>query len=71
MSGLEERYHVNKINDETGKHDECFYFVLDPKHDPHSWVALLAYAESVKEDEPELATELEVIARYWSERKGE
>lgn len=44
---LEQRYRVEKVNDPTGRHDECRYFVLDPKHDPHAAAALLAYAAAV------------------------
>lgn len=58
MSGLESRYHVSKINDPEGKHESCRYFVLDPQHDKHSVVALKAYAASVKDEFPELATDL-------------
>ena len=42
--GLEARYHVEKINDPAGKHDECRYFVLDPQHDPLAREALAEYA---------------------------
>jgi hypothetical protein len=42
--GLEDRYRVAKVNDPTGKHDDCRYFVLDPQHDPFAVAALRAYA---------------------------
>jgi hypothetical protein len=42
--GLEARYHVEKMSDPTGKHDECRYFVLDPQHDPVAREALRDYA---------------------------
>lgn len=42
--GLEARYRVEKINDPSGKHDDCRYFVLDPKHDPLAIEALTFYA---------------------------
>ena len=45
------------------KHDGCFYFVLDLDHDPHARPALLAYAASCRETHPELAFDLERIAR--------
>lgn len=48
-AGLEARYHVRKINDPTGKHDDCRYFVLDPQHDPLAVVALLAYERAARE----------------------
>ena len=43
-TGLEARYHVEKINDPTGKHDGCRFFVLDPQHDPIAREALRDYA---------------------------
>lgn len=42
-AGLEARYHVQKINDPNGKHDECRYFVLDPAHDLIARQALAFY----------------------------
>lgn len=61
MPGLEPRYHVRKINDPTGKHDECRFFVLDPQHDPHAIPALLAYAASCEADYPGLAAALRAL----------
>lgn len=46
--GLEPRYRVEKINDPTGKHDACRYFVLDPQHDPMARVALLVYEREAR-----------------------
>ena len=43
-AGLEGRYRVKKINDPTGKHDGCRYFVLDPQHDLLALQALKYYA---------------------------
>lgn len=64
--GLYEKFHVTR-NDGSdqpgGKHDGCEYFVLDLKHDPHAKPALRAYAESCKEDYPQLAADLK--ARTW------
>lgn len=50
MSKLDEdgRYLVQRIDDPEGKHNDCFYFVLDPAHDPHAWQALFFYAERVE-----------------------
>ncbi len=62
MAGLEDRYSVKKINDPTRKHDECRYFVLDPKHDPHALTALRAYAASVRDENPSLARDLSAWA---------
>lgn len=36
--------------DPTGKHRDCFYFVLDVEHDPHALPAIAAYAESCEAD---------------------
>lgn len=41
--GLENRYHVAKIDDPIGKHEHCRYFVLDPAHDMGARFALRAY----------------------------
>lgn len=46
--GLEHRYDVKKVNDPDGKHDHCRYFVLDPKHDPISRLALRVYADNAR-----------------------
>jgi hypothetical protein len=43
-AGLEGRYRVEKIDDPTGKHDGCRYFVLDPRHDLIAREALRQYA---------------------------
>lgn len=47
--GLEERYEVTRLGDQTGKHDECFFFVLDPKHDPIAVRVLEQYIALAKE----------------------
>ncbi len=46
--GLEKRYDVKKINDPQGKHADCIYFVLDPKHDKYARAALAYYANRVE-----------------------
>lgn len=43
-----------------GKHDACFYFVLDLDHDPHAKAALKAYADSCRAEYPKLAADLDV-----------
>lgn len=45
---LEHRYDVKKVNDPTGKHDECPYFVLDIRHDEAARFALRAYGAYMK-----------------------
>jgi len=44
--GLYEKYRVERLNDEAGKHKYCTYFVLDLAHDKYSSVALEAYAKA-------------------------
>lgn len=41
-----------------GKHHGCQYFVLDLTHDKHAKAALLAYAESCKDEYPFLSHDL-------------
>ena len=60
--GVYKKYVVQRINDEKGKHNDCFFFVLDPQHDPHARAAMRAYAESCKADNPLLAADVERIA---------
>ena len=38
------KYRVEKINDPSGKHKKCWFFVLDPVHDQHARAALYFYA---------------------------
>lgn len=61
--GLHNKYIVRRRHDPTGKHDQCRYFVLDPRHDPYARKALLAYAEACREDHPALADDLELLAQ--------
>ena len=56
--GLYQKYYVERKNDATGKHNQCFFFVLDLTHDAHAIPALIAYIESCKEDYPILAEDL-------------
>jgi hypothetical protein len=57
--GLYSKYQVERLSDLEGKHDDCWYFVLDPAHDPHALVALRAYAESARAEFPVLAADLD------------
>lgn len=56
--GVFKKYSVVRLADRAGKHVGCDFFVLDVTHDPHAVSALLAYAESVANDNPDLAKEL-------------
>lgn len=59
--GLYRKYHVERLNDTTGKHTNCPFFVLDLHHDPHALVALRAYADSCRAEYPRLADDLEAL----------
>jgi hypothetical protein len=48
--GLIYKYRVERVNDPAGKHDKCFYFVLDPQHDKSARFALHAYAVSARKE---------------------
>jgi hypothetical protein len=56
--GLYRKYDVTRLNDPTGKHKDCTYYILDLDHDPHSVAALLAYAKSCEAQYPTLAFDL-------------
>jgi len=55
--GLKEKYIIKKSNGKALDFD-ADYFVLRIDKDPHARVALQAYAESIKEDNPEFYTDL-------------
>jgi hypothetical protein len=44
-----------------GKHEKCFYFVLDCDHDQHAKAALMAYEDSCRLEYPALAEGLSHI----------
>lgn len=46
-----------------GKHDKCFYSVIDATHDPHAKPTLLAYAKACKKSLPVLSFELEEMIK--------
>lgn len=56
--GLEQRYRVERINDRDKKHKDCWFFVLDPAHDPAALIALESYARAVRQSNPELCYDL-------------
>lgn len=58
QQGLYRKYHVERLNDEDGKHRECDYFVLDLVHDANARAALLAYADECEAEHPSLAADL-------------
>jgi hypothetical protein len=63
--GLYGKYFVERTDGSSasgGKHHNCEYFVLDLTHDKHAPAALRAYAESCKDEYPQLAADLLKIA---------
>jgi len=59
--GLYRKYRVERLYDVDGKHDDCFYFVLDTAHDPYAFVALKAYAAACRGEYPELAKDIDAL----------
>ncbi|KKK98465.1 hypothetical protein LCGC14_2642470 [marine sediment metagenome] len=58
MTGLYGKYRVEKIADPKGKHNDCFFFVLDITHDPLARAALATYAILCREIDEQLADDL-------------
>lgn len=65
------RFLVERLGDVTGKHRDCWFFVLDLDHDSHAVAALRAYADSVEPDFPVLAHQLRTKAAEAEERSKE
>ncbi len=62
--GLYGRFNVRRMDGSSepgGKHEGCFYYVLDVDHDPHAVAALGAYADSCEADYPLLAADLRLL----------
>lgn len=57
---LYRKFHVTR-HDPTGKHVNCYYFVLDVDHDEFSIPALEAYAKACAEKFPKLAADLQGV----------
>ena len=60
--GLYRKYEVRKA-DGTPVDPHAIYFTLRIDTDRHAWVAIRAYIESCREEEPELAADLERVLR--------
>ena len=60
--GLYRKYRVERLDDVEGKHNDCFYFVLDTTHDPFAAPALRAYGMACRHEYPELSKDLLSIA---------
>ena len=58
--GLYRKYKVERLNDPTGKHDDCDYFVLDMNHDKFAKAAVLAYADECESEFADLARDLRI-----------
>ena len=58
FKGLYAKYHIERINDPNGKHDDCFFFVLDINHDVYALIELKAYASACKKYYPQLSEDL-------------
>ena len=60
--GLYQKYLVTRTDgNPTGKHERCFYFVLDTIHDPFAIPALKAYADACREEYPQLAKGIDAL----------
>jgi hypothetical protein len=56
--GLYGKYYVERLEDHSGKHARCQYYVLDPTHDKFAIPALQAYADACEEEYPLLARDI-------------
>jgi hypothetical protein len=61
--GLYGKYRISKDGESTDP--DARYFVLRYDTDPHARVAMVAYAESVERDNPQLARDLKRAAEAW------
>lgn len=57
-TGLYGKYEVKRLGGTPGKHEDCFYFVLDTNHDRFAKQALMAYAMACREEYPQLSDDL-------------
>jgi hypothetical protein len=69
--GIYEKYRVERLNDPTGKHKGCNFFVLDLVHDKFAIPALKAYAKACKKEFPQLAKDIQWAISLASGPKGE
>lgn len=71
--GLYNKFIIKRTDGQSApgkKHHGCEYFILDLTHDTHAYAAILAYAESCKEDYPLLAQDLECKAMMMKQEFG-
>ena len=57
-TGIYRKYRVERLNDPTGKHDDCSYFVLDWRHDKFTQAAMAAYAQACEAEFSDLAKDI-------------
>jgi hypothetical protein len=69
--GVYQKYRVERLNDPTGKHAGCNFFVLDLVHDKFSIPALRAYAKACQKKFPQLAKDIRWALKLASGPKGE
>lgn len=60
---VDRRYRVQRLGDKTGKHKDCFFFVIDLSHDKHAPFVLRAYALAIESENYELASSLRNTAK--------
>jgi hypothetical protein len=67
--GLYRKFAVTRADGSSkpgGKHENCYYFVLDLDHDKYAIPALIAYASVCWEEYPELADDImAMVAKYY------
>lgn len=59
--GVYRKFNVTRVDGSSepgGKHEHCFYFVLDLNHDKFAVPALRAYAEACRFEYPKLAQDI-------------
>lgn len=70
MIGLYEKYEVNKLNGPTDP--DADYFVLRLDKDKHARAAARAYAESIKDENPNLAFDIQSrLLKYRGDGRNE
>lgn len=69
--GIYRKYRVTRVNDPTGKHDGCEFYVLDWMHDKFAIPAARAYADACVKEFPVLAESLRQLASYYEARRAE
>jgi hypothetical protein len=59
--GLYQKYHVERLNDPEGKHEDCPFFVLDIIHDRYARYAMQCYIAACRIQFPQLASDLKKL----------